>query len=306
MSDSTPEPTAIFIDENIGIYEGEQARLRLQSKANIESIDAGRGVTQVDPARWQEAQRYERRTWLQKGRWALTDRNEHHQERFANYAPLHGLKFRRGIELGCGPFTNMQLILEHCNIEQIYLLDPLIEDYLTHPFCRYRRCRLGGVLNENLWRLPSYARWPLQCVRSKINDYRIGGLMGRPITIEPSMIETYHTDQRFDLVVMINVLEHCQDATAVLNKIDEILGPEGILVFHDKLYEVEDIKRLSKVLYDAGHPLRVDQSVIQRYLHQNTSLLMQAQYRVQSEFRGLSLRYYDLYYIGQKRQKITA
>jgi len=33
---------------------------------------------------------------------------------------------------------------------------------------------------------------------------------------------------------------------------------------------------------------------------------MQAQYRVQSEFRGLPLRYYDLYYIGRKRQQVAA
>jgi SAM-dependent methyltransferase len=300
MADDESRPKTIFIDENVEIHEGEQARQRLQVRAEAENIDTERGVTQVTEARWQEAQRYERRTWLEKGRRATSDRNEEHRQQFAGYAPLRGLHFKHAIELGCGPFTNIRLILEQCTAEQVTLLDPLLTDYLAHPFCRYRYGRLGGLFNEHLGRLPAYLRRPGRFARGKANDYRIGGFWGRPVTLAPAMIERFETQHRFDLVVMINVLEHCQDAAAVFHKIDEILLPGGVFVYHDKMYRAEQVQRLGALIYDAGHPLRVDQSVVNAFLGRHFAPLMQAQYLVQSDFRGVSFSYYDFYFIGRK------
>jgi SAM-dependent methyltransferase len=302
MTDENSQSKTIFIDENVEIYEGEQARQRLKAKAATESIDDERGVTRVDEQRWQEAQRYERRTWLERARWSFTDRNEHHRERFAGYDPLRGMVFKHGIELGCGPFTNMRLLLEHCTVERVTLLDPLITDYLTHTFCRYRHGRLGGFFNDHVFRLPAYVKRPLHFIRTKINDYRIGGLFGRPVSLEASMIESYQTDHCFDLVVMVNVLEHCQDATAVFQKIDDILRPGGVFVYHDKIYRASEVKRLSALIYDAGHPLRVDQSVVDAFLNHHFTPLMRAEYLVQTQFRDLPLTHPELYYIGRKHQ----
>lgn len=298
--DADTRPVPIFIDEHINIYEGKQAAAHLRAKTGTDVPDPEYGVTQVGNTRWQEAQRYERRSWLEKGRWGVTDRNEHHQVRFANYVSLSGRKFKRGIELGCGPFTNLRLILEHCAIEQIYLLDPLISDYRAHPFCRYQHGRLGGIFSDNLARLPVYLRHPRGFLQNKINDWKIGGWFGRSLVLESSMIEAYQPDQRFNLVVMINVLEHCQDAMAVLNKIDELLTPDGVLVFHERLYQAREVERVANVIYDAGHPLRVAQPVIDEFLDHHFIPLMRAQYLVQSEFRGSLLHYHDLYFIGKK------
>lgn len=301
MSNNLSESIRIFIDEHINIYEGEQASALLEAKAKDVVIDPQQGVVEVDLTRWEEAQRYERRTWLERGRWSFTDRNEHHRECFAGYAPLRGRKFRRGIELGCGPFTNMRFILESCDIEQVHLLDPLINDYLTHRFCKYPHRRLGGLLNENILRLPGYLKRPLKSLRSKLNDWCIGGLLGKPVTIEASMVETYQTDQRFDLVVVINVLEHCQDALKVFTKIDEILLPGGVFVYHDRIYHAQEVKRRSEIVYDAGHPLRVDQSIVEGFLV-HFEMLMRAEYLVDAEFRGLRNSHYELYYVGQKKE----
>jgi SAM-dependent methyltransferase len=301
MADDESRPKAIFIDDKAEVHEGEQARRQLQARAAAESVDAERGVTQVTAERWQEAQRYERRTWLDKGRRAASDRNEEHRQRFAGYAPLRGLHFEHAIELGCGPFTNIRLLLEQCSAEQVTLLDPLIEEYLAHPFCRYRHGRLGGLFNEHVGRLPTYLRRPGRFVRGKANDYRAGGFWGRPVTLAPAMIEQFETQHRFDLVVMINVLEHCQDAAAVFQKIDEILLPGGVFVYHDKMYRAEEVKRLAGLIYDAGHPLRVDQSVVDIFLGRHFAPLMEAQYLVQSDFRGVSFSYYDFYFIGRKQ-----
>ena len=114
-------------------------------KAN-DPIDSIQGVISVNFQRWKEAQRYEWRTWLEKARDLVNDRNDYHQERFAGYSVLRGKTFKRGIELGCELFTNMRFILEHCSILNVFLLDPLIDSYLEHPFFRYR----GGAINGAL------------------------------------------------------------------------------------------------------------------------------------------------------------
>jgi SAM-dependent methyltransferase len=291
----------LYIDENVTVHEGERAARWVAAKAAETPVDSARGVAQVNHDRWEEAQRYERRTWMERGRRVLSDRNEHHRKRFAGFAALDGRRFARGIELGCGPFTNLRLILEGCQIEEIHLLDPLIGDYLEHPFCKYRGRRLGGLLNDTPARLPGYLTQPLSAWRSKLNDLRIGGLFGRPVAVSDAMIETYAGDRRFDLVVMINVLEHCQDAISVFSKIDQLLLPDGVLVFHDKLYDAASVQRLLRVLYDAGHPLRVDRSVVEQFLAPRFSPLMRAEYPVHSEFRGVPFDYEELYFIGEKR-----
>lgn len=290
----------IYIDENVAIYEGVDAAARLAARTSA-PVDPERGIVRVERERWEEAQRYERRTWMELARGTFSDRNEAHRAGFEGYAALRGRRFRRGIELGCGPFTNLRWVLENCAVGEVHLLDPLIGDYLRHPFCKYRARRLGGVLNESPARLLGYAYHAFTAVRAKLNDARIGGWRGRPVTIVPSMIEAYRTDVRFDLVVMINVIEHCQDADAVLATIDRILAPGGVLVYHDKMYAAAEVKRLLAVLYDAGHPLRVDHTVIDAFLAERFTTVLRREHPVETRFRDVPVRYRNLYYIGEKR-----
>lgn len=301
MSNDESKLKQIFIDEHVNIYVDEKAAELINSKADKEVVDPIQGVVKVGQDRWFEAQRYERRTWLEKSRRRFSDRNEYHRDHFAAYTSLRGRRFNRGIELGCGPFTNLRFILEHCEVKQIHLLDPLIEEYLSHSFCKYNQRRIGGVLNDNFRRIIVYLRHPFAAIQNKLNDWRIGGLLGKKVIIENSMIENYHTINRFDLVVMINVLEHCQNANEVFNKIDQILLPEGIFVYHDKIYNAIEVDRLSSVLYDAGHPLKVDQSIIEEFLERHFKPLMRAEYYVNSEFHGLQTTDHEIYYIGQKK-----
>ena len=301
MEERPPFIKPLYIDEHIVLRQDDESAALVAERAAEVPVDPRSGVARVNRARWEEAQRYERRSWMEHGRRALSDRNEYHRERFAGYAPLRGRRFGRGIELGSGPYTNLRLILEHCRIDEIHVLDPLIGDYVGHPFCRYRNGRLGGILRQSPGRLPAYIRHPRELVRTSINDWRVGGWLGRPVTTVASMIEDYAPSGPFDLVVMINVLEHCQDAERVLSKIDEILVPGGVLVYHDKMYRAQAVRELLRVLYDAGHPLRVDQSVVDGFLARSFTPLMRAEYRVASEFRGVPLDYSELYAICEKR-----
>ena len=81
-SDSSNDE-AVFVDENRNISRGEKAiELILARKA--EEIDPAKGIIKVGEDRWREAQRYERRTWME-GVAAMSDRNEEHESCFGGY-----------------------------------------------------------------------------------------------------------------------------------------------------------------------------------------------------------------------------
>lgn len=291
-------PPAFFIDEERNIYDGEEALQHLHHKNDSENIDPAQGILSVDRTRWEEAQRYEKRTWLEDCRMASNDRNDYHYVHFAQYAPLRGLKFQRGIELGCGPFTNMRLILEQCRINEVSLLDPLLLEYFAHPFCRYRKHRLGGLFKE----FPALSAWRSSrtLLRNSLNAWKIGGVRGKPVTLISSAIESFSSTQSFDLVVMVNVLEHCQNANLVLAKVLELLKPGGIFVFGDTLYDARNIQRFATQMYDAGHPLRVDRSVIKAFLQKHFHTMMQAEYQRNDSFKGVQFVSSELYTIVRK------
>src|SRR5262249_22728923 len=150
------------------------------------------------------------------------DRNEYHKEHFAGYSPLRGRHFKRGIELGSGPFTNMRLIAAACTIDEIHLLDPLLNDYVNHPFCSYKHGRLSGLLTQlhpmRIARDLRPLRQAKRFISNRANAIRTGGILGRPVSLIASPIESYQTDLKFDLVVMVNVIEHCLDGDKVFQK----------------------------------------------------------------------------------------
>jgi SAM-dependent methyltransferase len=291
---------ALFIDSEIRVFEGDEARARLAGTNDARFLEGERGVVRVDRERWEEAQRYERRTWMENLRFAADDHNREYLDPFRDYAALRGRSFERAIELGCGPFTNMRLVLERADVREVHLLDPLAADYLHHPLCRYRGGRLGGlkaVLSARA--LPSW-RAPLLLARELGNALRIGGLRGRPVHVEPVPIEEFSSPLRFDLVVMINVLEHCRDAQAVFSKIDEILLPGGLVVFHDRLWDEGELGRTIGTLYDAGHPLRVGRAAAEPFLSRYEPLLRDER-QVMDVEGGIRLRRTAVSFVGRKR-----
>jgi hypothetical protein len=100
--------------------------------------------------------------------------------------------------------------------------------------------------------------------------------------------------------VIINVLEHCFDADAVLQKILQITSDDAVLVFHDKYYFVEELEDRLLNWYDAGHPIKVDRRIIKNYLAQNFAPIYENSVRVNYQ-RWEEDRSYDaLYYVGKK------
>jgi SAM-dependent methyltransferase len=294
----------LYVSKDIEVFTGQEAERRLAENSDARYLDAQKGVVQVDSRRWEEAQQFEKKSWMERGLDLFEDRNDEHLLRFQRYASLTGRTFLRSIELGCGPFTNTRLLLEHVRVNEVHLLDPLVRSYVDHPYCRYRNSRLGGLpalakattlrqLRHNLSR-------PSAIVREVENCLRIGGLAGRSVCLESSSIEDFHTDLTFDLVIMINVLEHCRDAVEIINQIDRLLVPGGVFIFHDRLWDSDELQRTIGSIYDAGHPLRVGHDFFCDFLSQQFEPLLRDESSIVEEECGVSFRRTSLYFIGRK------
>ena len=126
----------IYIDKDINIFEGSRAEQLITEHNDKKYLVENIGILKVDASRWNEAQCYERKTWCDSPAKNMgTDRNEDHEKNFGGYEQLNFSLPNtplRIIELGCGPFTNLRLMLTKMfkTISRIDLLDPLIEDYI--------------------------------------------------------------------------------------------------------------------------------------------------------------------------------
>ncbi len=292
----------LFIDEDVRVFQGADAAARLAQRNDVRFFEPERGVVRVDEARWSEAQAYERKTWIERNRNALDDRNREHRARFSGYRVLAGKTFDRGVELGCGPFTNLRLVLEVAKVRQVHLLDPLVLEYTNHPHCRFRGGRFGGVLRwPAIEGLRAWVR-PGPAVRELRSAFRVGGLRGRPVRLEATTIEEFAPADGFDLVVLINVIEHCRDVDRVLAKVDEILRPGGYFVFHDKFLPDDVLRGTVETVFDAGHPLRIRREVVEGFVESRFDTEFRAEFRDRSELAGVVLDSTSVYYIGRRRR----
>ena len=255
------------VDEDGNVLTGREAAMQLQAKNDMRYLQREQGIVEIDMDRWKEAQRYERRAWMEgAGLNAREDRNTEHEEHFENYAAIQGRYFGNAIEIGCGPFTNMIRILEHVRCGKVTLLDPLVEHYLSHPHCTYKRKRLGGWFGNRVQ------------------------TVGEPI-------ESFSSHEVYDLVVVINVLEHCFSVAQFCERLISLTAPNGILVFHDKLIPASVLKSFVRNIYDAGHPLRVADSLILEFLSANYGQIFRKYVPIPSAVGAFD----SVYFIGQKR-----
>lgn len=212
----------IWIGSPSDVRQGEQAGEALKGESDAEFWDDETGIIKVDHDRWKRAQNFESEGWLKHWRTAATDRNDIHREGFAGYKDLPA-ELGKVIEIGCGPFTQLQTIAEGRTIDEVTLLDPLLEQYKQLPHCIYKS----------------------------------GQFKGLPTRLICSQAEELHGIEEMDTAICINVLEHVQDVSLVLSRLHRILKVGGIVVFGERCYDGLDINSV----YDVGHPIRVKMKV---------------------------------------------
>lgn len=201
--------------------------------------NAARPLPQVDRERWRAAQEWELAFWRRqnippplwkrllrpllvlvglrprRGPQTFDDRNHWWKSAFDGYGDLPE-SFENVCELGCGPYTNMRLILAGRRAQHVHLSDPLAREYLNFP-----RAWLANAYREHQVAVDFHAAE-----------------------------ECPFRDDYFDLTVMINVLDHVRDPLGCLEQAIRITKPSGYFLLGQDLTGPEDRKPSNP-----GHPI---------------------------------------------------
>ncbi|HKV40727.1 MAG TPA: class I SAM-dependent methyltransferase [Blastocatellia bacterium] len=291
-----------YLDETHKILTGPEAREALSHQNDAQYLTDGQGVVRVPLSRWETAQQFERRYWMEMNPDAKEDRNEDHFQYFEGFSVLRGRQFDHAIELGCGPFTNLRLIAQVCSVKECTLLDPLVETYLTHPNRTYDQHLLHSETNP-LYHALGKSK-PLRAGRRVLRKLWPASLkmttkIGRLL---PCAIEDMPVDRTYDLIVIINVIEHCYDVQRVFENVRALAHPGTVLVFADRYYSHETVANwVQGKRYDAGHPLMVDQRVIDEFLDSACEVLYRNVHHHEWVVDGFDLGHDAVYFVGQMR-----
>jgi SAM-dependent methyltransferase len=214
--------------------------------------------TRVSEERWREAQASELDLWDRQQRkrgwrrlaWPIArgvfatlgsnrlvgdDWNHWWSTRFGGYSFLPN-ELGDYIELGCGPYTNTRLITKGRQATRIVCSDPLIRHYVGY---------------RGRWLAESYRRGKIV-----VDDH--------PVEEVPFDVES------FDVVVLINVLDHVRDAALALEKTTGLIRRGGFLVLGQELNTDEDVRRVPEDVY---HPIRLRRDDIAPHLRDFEAVL---------------------------------
>ena len=200
-----------------------------------------RSILRVSTERWQLAQQWEGEIWRRQNSWRVRtgkkllrrlglrdapigdDWNHWWKEKLDGYRFIPG-ELDSAVKLGSGPHTNMRLILPGRTIRHVICADPLVQQYI-----KFRDCWLSQ-----------------QAARQRID-------------VVASMAEASpFASRKFDLVILINVLDHVQDALASLRSAMRVAKMGGYFVLGQDLTNEEDMRVLAERYGDdIGHPIRL-------------------------------------------------
>jgi SAM-dependent methyltransferase len=237
----------------------------------------------VSGERWRQAQRWELEFWSraeQRRGWKRLmyplmrpllaafgsdrvvgdDDNNWWSEHFDHYAFLPR-DLGDYIELGCGPYTNTRLILRERRAARVVCSDPLANEYL-------------GFRD----------RWLSRAQRNAVVEVDAH-----------SIEETPFPPDSFDIVVVINVLDHVRDVAQCLRNALSILRPGGWFVLGQDLAKPDTIGQVEYRWYEQGHPHRVVMKDLEPYVES-----LDARYRRIVEPRDPTLQASVLAFAGVK------
>jgi SAM-dependent methyltransferase len=141
------------------------------------------------------------------------------------------------LEIGAGPYTKARLILEQANhrvIQSLTLVDPLLDDYLANPNIT------TSFTTEQL------------CIEKTCI----------PVTLYSTTAESFHPQQqKFDTILLVNTLEHAENAVDIMHNIYLILKKGGIFIFGEEYTSSFQLQ-----VADLCHPIRILPRFLYDYL----------------------------------------
>lgn len=226
------------------------------------------GTTGVSRDRWIEAQEWEREFWERQEahrgwrrlvlpiaapvlravgsrRATGDDWNIWWADKFDQYSFLPE-NVGDYIELGCGPYTNTRLIMRHRRANRIVCSDPLVDTYLT-----FRHRWLASAARQGLVETDNH-----------------------PIEEAP------FPPASFDVVVLINVLDHVQDASACLEIATGLVRPGGYFILGQDLRDPATEGKYD--WFEVGHPIVLVEGDLRPYLDRFSPVIDEVVGREQS------------------------
>lgn len=245
-------------------------------------------IESVSEDRWKEAQKWEQHYWVsaqnQRARfgknwiWRLMhlaglvpkyrgeDWNKWWMDRFDGYRFVPE-RVHNAIEVGCGPYSNVRLMLGRTRFDHLVLSDPLIRTYvgfkLTFVADMYRS---------------------LACT---IDDHPLE--------------ELPFASDYFDLAVKINVLDHVRDARACMDTLVRIVKPGGILIIGQDLTDEADLEFLKNDPGSDGHPIKLRHEWFDEWLGPHRFEPIISKVLSRQEGRAPAAHYGTLIFAGRKR-----
>jgi SAM-dependent methyltransferase len=150
------------------------------------------------------------------------------------------------VEVGAGPYTKIRLILEESNnqnhVQSITLVDPLLDEYMSNP-------NISTSYSNGKLCLPNES-----CI---------------PTTLHSTMGESPLPACHFDTAILVNTLEHCSNAIAVLNNVYRSLKCEGILIFGESFATDRQLRGNDKC-----HPIQPTKVFLEEYLDEFSSMYL--------------------------------
>ena len=191
------------------------------------------GVLKVPNSRWKQSQVLELMFW-ENHDLGESDANGLY---FDHYKSLPG-DLGHIFEFGAGPYTQTKNILEIKNskFKSLTILEPQVLQYITN---------VSGCAYKN------------------------GTLYDRKVSFIISPAENVMLGEVFDTVIMINTIEHVENAIEVLRSLYHSIKPGGLLIFHEAAYENykgepytyhKDIKDF------IFHPIRIKEAFLNWFL----------------------------------------
>ena len=202
------------------------------------------GIIQIPQIFWYASLNNELDYWKESP-MTIDDRLYEHIEGFNGYKIIP-LEIQSIIEIGAGPFTQVQYLLTPLrSVKQITLVEPNALDYMKLNNCAYRGGHLRGhpvfIIAESI-----------EVIMKKRREKKIRS----------------NSTEYYSVLISINVVEHVSDALEYFRSLYDLLEDNGLIIFHERWY---DYPQQGDCVLDTAenlHPIRITKWIIDRFLDQ--------------------------------------